>query len=131
MSMTRRQHQLLDFLAGRLKETGVCPSFAEMKDALGLKSKCGIYRLISGLEEREYIFRFPRRARALQILKLPHDLKEKHGQPDTTFSNDGNALVAALLLIREIRECPTHIPEDIRDFARRLDHFICSPGGPS
>ncbi len=69
--LTRRQHELLTFLSLRLKETGVCPSFDEMKEALSLKSKSGIHRLISGLEERGFIRRLPHRARALEILREP------------------------------------------------------------
>jgi repressor LexA len=69
--LTRKQHELLTFLSARLKETGVCPSFDEMKDALGLKSKSGIHRLISGLEERGFIRRLAHRARALEILREP------------------------------------------------------------
>lgn len=67
--LTRKQHELLSFLSTRLRDTGVCPSFDEMKDALGLKSKSGIHRLIAGLEERGFIRRLPHRARALEILR--------------------------------------------------------------
>ncbi len=73
--LTRKQHELLTFLSQRLKETGVCPSFDEMKDALALKSKSGIHRLISGLEERGFIRRLPHRARALEILREPEGSK--------------------------------------------------------
>jgi len=69
--LTKKQHELLTFLNGRLKETGVSPSYDEMKDALGLKSKSGIHRLITGLEERGFIRRLPHRARALEVVKLP------------------------------------------------------------
>ncbi|VAW01563.1 SOS-response repressor and protease LexA [hydrothermal vent metagenome] len=69
--LTIKQHELLCFIDDRLKETGVSPSFEEMKDALGLKSKSGIHRLISALEERDFIRRLPNRARALEVLKLP------------------------------------------------------------
>lgn len=69
--LTRKQHQLLMFIHERLKEAGVPPSFDEMKDALDLKSKSGIHRLITALEERGFIRRLPNRARALEILKLP------------------------------------------------------------
>jgi repressor LexA len=69
--LTRKQHQLLLFINQRLNATGVCPSFDEMKDALGLKSKSGIHRLISGLEERGFIRRLAHRARALEVLRLP------------------------------------------------------------
>ncbi len=68
--LTKKQHELLVFINGRLQETGVCPSFDEMKDALGLKSKSGIHRLITGLEERGFVRRLPHRARALEILRL-------------------------------------------------------------
>ncbi len=69
--LTSKQHELLCFIDERLKETGVSPSFEEMKDALDLKSKSGIHRLISALEERDFIRRLPNRARALEVLKLP------------------------------------------------------------
>ncbi|SDE07941.1 transcriptional repressor LexA [Rhodospira trueperi] len=69
--LTRKQHELLVFLDQRLGESGVAPSFEEMKDALGLRSKSGIHRLISALEERGFIRRLPHRARALEILRRP------------------------------------------------------------
>ena len=67
--LTRKQHQLLIFINERLNATGVAPSFDEMKEALGLKSKSGIHRLISGLEERGFIRRLAHRARALEVLR--------------------------------------------------------------
>ena len=69
--LTRKQHELLMFIHERLKEAGVPPSFDEMKDALDLKSKSGIHRLITALEERGFIRRMPNRARALEVIKLP------------------------------------------------------------
>jgi repressor LexA len=69
--LTRKQHELLRFIHERLRETGVPPSFDEMKDALDLKSKSGIHRLITALEERGFIRRLPNRARALEVLRLP------------------------------------------------------------
>ena len=69
--LTRKQSELLRFINERLKETGVPPSFDEMKDALDLRSKSGIHRLIMALEERGFIRRLPNRARALEVLKLP------------------------------------------------------------
>ncbi|MFC7332066.1 transcriptional repressor LexA [Rhodocista pekingensis] len=69
--LTRKQQELLLFIHDRLKDGGVSPSFDEMKDALGLKSKSGIHRLITGLEERGFIRRLPHRARALEVLRLP------------------------------------------------------------
>ena len=71
--LTRKQHELLVFINRRLSDGGVSPSFEEMKEALGLKSKSGIHRLISGLEERGFIRRLPHRARALEVVRLPED----------------------------------------------------------
>jgi len=73
--LTRKQHELLTFINDRLSETGVSPSFEEMKAALDLKSKSGVHRLISALEERHFIRRLPNRARALEILHLPDAIK--------------------------------------------------------
>lgn len=72
--LTRKQHELIRFIQTRLEETGVSPSFEEMKDALDLKSKSGVHRLISALEERGFIRRLPNRARALEVLKQPDDV---------------------------------------------------------
>ena len=72
--LTRKQHELLLFINRRLEENGVSPSFDEMKDALGLKSKSGIHRLITGLEERGFIRRLPHRARAVEVMRLPENL---------------------------------------------------------
>lgn len=69
--LTRKQHELICFINDRLDETGVSPSFEEMKEALDLKSKSGVHRLISALEERQFIRRLPNRARALEVLKMP------------------------------------------------------------
>jgi len=73
--LTRKQHELICFIEDRLAETGISPSFEEMKDALDLKSKSGVHRLISALEERGFIRRLPNRARALEVTKLPEGLK--------------------------------------------------------
>jgi repressor LexA len=72
--LTRKQHELLLFINERLKESGVPPSFDEMKDALDLASKSGIHRLITALEERGFIRRLPNRARALEVLRMPESL---------------------------------------------------------
>jgi len=69
--LTAKQRELLLFIDGRLKESGISPSFDEMREALELKSKSGVHRLISALEERGFIRRLPNRARALEVLKLP------------------------------------------------------------
>lgn len=72
--LTQKQHELLSFIHRRLEESGVSPSFEEMKEALDLKSKSGIHRLINALEERQFIRRLPNRARALEVLRLPEGL---------------------------------------------------------
>ncbi|MBL0402347.1 transcriptional repressor LexA [Microvirga aerilata] len=78
--LTRKQHELLRFIHERLRETGVPPSFDEMKDALDLKSKSGIHRLITALEERGFIRRLPNRARALEVIRLPESTSGAAGQ---------------------------------------------------
>ncbi len=75
--LTQKQNQLLVYINSHLNRHGVSPSFDEMKDALELKSKSGIHRLITGLEERGFIRRLPHRARALEILRLPDDVALK------------------------------------------------------
>ena len=72
--LTRKQHELIRFIQVRLEETGVSPSFEEMKEALDLKSKSGVHRLISALEERGFIRRLPNRARALEVIRQPEDV---------------------------------------------------------
>ena len=72
--LTRKQHELIRFIQQRLEESGVSPSFEEMKEALDLKSKSGVHRLISALEERGFIRRLPNRARALEVLRQPDDV---------------------------------------------------------
>ena len=75
--LTRKQHELVCFINDRLEDTGVSPSFEEMKDALDLKSKSGVHRLISALEERNFIRRLPNRARALEVLRMPERAEKK------------------------------------------------------
>ena len=75
--LTRKQHELVCFINDRLEDTGVSPSFEEMKDALDLKSKSGVHRLISALEERQFIRRLPNRARALEVLRMPERTEKK------------------------------------------------------
>ncbi len=75
--LTRKQHELIRFIQNRLEESGVSPSFEEMKEALDLKSKSGVHRLISALEERGFIRRLPNRARALEVLRQPEDVSSK------------------------------------------------------
>ena len=86
--LTKRQYQLLMLIEKKLRENGVSPSFEEMKEAIGLKSKSGIHRLISGLEERGFIRRLPNRARALEVLRLPEN------QSDNEKSVTAKSLIA-------------------------------------
>src|ERR1700746_1428763 len=80
--LTRKQLELLRFIHERLKEAGIPPSFDEMKDALDLRSKSGIHRLITALEERGFIRRLPNRARAVEVWRLPEAVA--HGIPART-----------------------------------------------
>ncbi|WP_260583276.1 transcriptional repressor LexA [Sphingopyxis sp. PET50] len=77
--LTAKQHELLHFIQQKLDASGISPSFEEMKEALGLKSKSGIHRLISALEERGFLRRLPNRARALEVVKLPEGGKAARG----------------------------------------------------
>ena len=89
--LTRKQHELVCFIKDRLAATGVSPSFEEMKEALELKSKSGVHRLISALEERQFIRRLPNRARALEVLRMPE-------RPEKKAANK--------VVSRELRELP-------------------------
>src|SRR5439155_1013679 len=84
--LTRKQYELLRFINERLKEAGVPPSFDEMKDALDLRSKSGIHRLITALEERGFIRRLPNRARAIEVIKLPELAAASNGRRGFTPS---------------------------------------------
>lgn len=84
--LTRKQQELLLFIHERMKETGIPPSFDEMKDALDLASKSGIHRLITALEERGFIRRLPNRARALEVIKLPEAYAQGAQQARRGFS---------------------------------------------
>lgn len=97
--LTAKQFELLNFIHLRLEETGISPSFEEMKEALGLKSKSGIHRLISALEERSFLRRLPNRARALEVIKLP-DM----GQETPTKQNKS--------VVEAIQKRPTDLPQN-------------------
>jgi repressor LexA len=84
--LTRKQFELLRFINERLKESGVPPSFDEMKDALDLRSKSGIHRLITALEERGFIRRLPNRARAIEVIKLPDSVSPGMGNRTKRFT---------------------------------------------
>lgn len=78
--LTQKQRDLLSFIQSRLQDDEVSPSFDEMKDALGLKSKSGIHRLINGLVERGYLERLPNRARALSVIRVPESMQRANTQ---------------------------------------------------
>ena len=82
--LTKKQHQLFLFLEERISQSGVTPSFEEMKNKVGLKSKSGIHRLISALEDRGFIKKLPFKARAIEIIKSPNTKSKSSGHnPDT------------------------------------------------
>ncbi len=99
--LTSKQHELLLFINSRLGETGVSPSFEEMKEALDLKSKSGVHRLISALEERGFIRRLPNRARALEVLKVP-----ERGGP--TVAPSGGTALPTPANSNDVMEIPLH-----------------------
>ena len=87
--LTRKQHELLMFIDRHLRETGFSPSFEEMKDTLQLKSKSGIHRLITALEERGFLNRRHHRARALEVIRLPQDVRPRLGAAAPTEAGAG------------------------------------------
>jgi len=100
--LTAKQHELIRFIQQRLEETGVSPSFEEMKEALDLKSKSGVHRLISALEERGFIRRLPNRARALEVIRQPEDaVPASRGAAELDAANDAVASVS-----RTLRDAP-------------------------
>jgi repressor LexA len=103
--LTRKQHELLCFINDRLLQTGVSPSFEEMKEALDLKSKSGAHRLISALEERNFIRRLPNRARALEVLRMPETATAK-----PTAAASGKAKAAAPAVPQAANENVLEIP---------------------
>jgi repressor LexA len=100
--LTRKQHELIRFIQTRLEESGVSPSFEEMKEALDLKSKSGVHRLISALEERGFIRRLPNRARALEVLRQPEDVGTK------APAAKSNAAAAAVIRPPEAKPAPAN-----------------------
>ncbi|ADG10652.1 transcriptional repressor LexA [Caulobacter segnis] len=110
--LTRKQHELLMFIHERIKETGVSPSFDEMKEALDLASKSGIHRLITALEERGFIRRLAHRARALEVVKLPQQAttaappKGRGAFRPQVFEGGGTPPPAATAPANDSRELP-------------------------
>jgi repressor LexA len=117
--LTRKQHELLMFIHERVRESGIPPSFDEMKDALDLKSKSGIHRLITALEERGFLKRMEKRARALEIIRLPENIADTQ-RPATSRSQAMRANHAA----RHGRGGETRAPIDSRAAGspRRMDN---------
>lgn len=116
--LTKKQHELLCFINDRLEATGISPSFEEMKEALDLKSKSGIHRLISALEERGFLRRLPNRARALEILKLPEGVGVEKAVSASTSST-----------FTKIAE-PKHIPIAANDVIEIPLHGRIAAGVP-
>jgi repressor LexA len=106
--LTRKQHELICFIDDRLKETGVSPSFEEMKDALDLKSKSGVHRLISALEERQFIRRLPNRARALEVLRMPDRPETAKKAAPAKAAAPRSAPVAPPAPANDVIEIPLH-----------------------
>jgi repressor LexA len=110
--LTRKQHELIRFIQDRLEATGISPSFEEMKEALDLKSKSGVHRLISALEERGFIRRLPNRARALEVLKQPDNIAAKTPARAAAVGNTALASLAKpaapLRPANDVIEIPLH-----------------------
>jgi len=107
--LTAKQHELLLFIQKKLEDSGISPSFEEMKEALDLKSKSGVHRLISALEERGFLRRLPNRARALEVLKHPEDVNAKSSKP----ANDAVSRITAppaapRMVANDVIEIPLH-----------------------
>ena len=100
-----KQQELLSFIHNRLEEGGVSPSFEEMKDALDLRSKSGIHRLINALEERGFIRRLPNRARALEVLKLPDAM---HRAPAPSIAPKPKMPATLPIAANDVIEIPLH-----------------------
>ena len=106
--LTAKQHELLHFIQERLDSSGISPSFEEMKEALGLKSKSGIHRLISALEERGFLRRLPNRARALEVLKVPEAAKPVRDDRDNVVPLRKAPPALKPIAANDIIEVPLH-----------------------
>ncbi|MBB4615603.1 transcriptional repressor LexA [Novosphingobium taihuense] len=120
--LTRKQHELLSFIQVRLEESGISPSFEEMKEALDLKSKSGVHRLISALEERGFIRRLPNRARALEVIR----------QPDSAVSKPAPARepAAASAVVTPLRHAAKVAPAPANDVIELPLHGKIAAGVP-
>lgn len=115
--LTRKQHELICFIEDRLADTGISPSFEEMKEALGLKSKSGVHRLISALEERGFLRRLPNRARALEITRMPERgeraparsaAAQMEPAPDNVLSFPPRAAPRPAIVANDVLSLPLH-----------------------
>jgi repressor LexA len=151
--LTRKQFELLRFIHERLKEAGIPPSFDEMKDALDLRSKSGIHRLITALEERGFIRRLPNRARAIEVIKLPEPVGQSFanrrgftpsviegdlGRVRAGADDEGGRPVAIPVMGRiaagtpiEAIQTRTHTIQVPPDFLSTGDHFALEVRGDS
>jgi repressor LexA len=153
--LTRKQFELLRFIHERLTEAGIPPSFDEMKDALDLRSKSGIHRLITALEERGFIRRLPNRARAIEVIKLPdsvgHGLGSSRsrgftpsviegdlGRVRTNSDDDSGRPVAVPVMGRiaagtpiEAIQTRSHVINMPPDLLSAVDHFALEVRGDS
>ncbi len=110
--LTRKQYELLMFIHERLRETGVAPSFDEMKEALDLKSKSGIHRLVTALEERGFLRRLEHRARALEVVKLPENSSQPKPRsrtvtPASPSRSSGFGVIDGGLKVPQARPAPS------------------------
>ncbi|MCB2052094.1 MAG: transcriptional repressor LexA [Novosphingobium sp.] len=121
--LTAKQHELIRFIQARLEETGISPSFEEMKDALDLKSKSGVHRLISALEERGFIRRLPNRARALEVLRQPDDVTASAVRAPAPVS-------AANDIISQATTAPKSAPQPANDVIEVPLHGRIAAGVP-
>jgi len=106
--LTAKQHELLLFIQRKLEESGISPSFEEMKEALDLRSKSGVHRLISALEERGFIRRLPNRARALEVVKLPDDAVSGRNNADDPVARVTAPPAVAPRAANDVIDVPLH-----------------------
>ncbi len=96
--LTPKQHKLLIYIDNFIKETGHCPSFEEMKEAVGLKSKSGIHALLNSLEERGFVRKLAHKARALEVIKLPDADVKSLSTSSSSVANDNNEADFSLMI---------------------------------
>ncbi len=124
--LTAKQHELIRFIQQRLEETGISPSFEEMKEALDLKSKSGVHRLISALEERGFIRRLPNRARALEVIRQPKDATPP-ARPALRLAADNGAGAGAAV---PVRAAAPSAPQPANDVIEIPLHGRIAAGAP-